>query len=65
MKLSFDEDNSCHGMNKYRNPNINLLKWLIAIGILGTIGWFTYGEIMKDQACPNGHCSKNGRFQCE
>jgi hypothetical protein len=43
----------------------SLFKAILIISILGSIVWFIYGEIMKDQACPNGHCSKNGRFQCE
>jgi hypothetical protein len=47
----------------------SLFKWLIAVGIavgiVGTIMWILCGEAMKDMACPNGHCSKNGRLQCE
>lgn len=46
-----------------------LLKIFIIMGILGSVLWFTAGEYMKKmvgyESCPNGHCSKNGRFQCE
>ena len=45
--------------------SMKMMKWLIIVGLAGTLAWFILGESMKDKACPSGHCSKNGRFQCE
>ena len=44
---------------------VKILGWLMLMGLLGAVMWILVGEGMKDKACPDGHCTKNGRFQCE